>query len=186
MSAQRLKDWVDPVRLAQRGETLEGSVELAQMKRLAPYLAQTGGRAEARLEFGVDQQGTHYLHGRIRAELVLTCQRCLEPMYHVVDAEVWLGIIGEEAEAELLPERYDPLPVGEEPLFLRDVIEDELILSLPIVPKHAEGACGAAEGNEGRARDRNDGSDAGEEEAATDGRENPFAILAALKNDGKP
>jgi uncharacterized protein len=52
-----------------------------------------------------------------------------------------LGIVQTEEEAKNLPERYDPLIVKESDLFLQDVIEDEIIVSLPIVPMHTAKDC---------------------------------------------
>ena len=56
-------------------------------------------------------------------------------------AEVRLGIISDQSLAETLPDMYEPLVTGPEPVFLRDVIEDELILALPLVPKHPNEQC---------------------------------------------
>lgn len=145
---------------------------MAGFKRLRPYLASEHGGVEVALEFDIDEQGRPHVRGRIQAHLELVCQRCLEPMGVALDLEPHLGVVESEPEAEHLPEEYDPLVVGEDPLFLADLIEDELVLSLPIVPRHADERCAGVEGG----KEQNDPAD----------RENPFAALAVLKRDSNP
>lgn len=112
------------------------------------------------------------MRGRIRANVSVQCQRCLGALPLTVETELLLGMVSERDPREL-PAYYEPLPVGHDPIFLRDIIEDELILSLPIVPKHADGQCpdqlkaGAEDSNESH--------------SATEG--NPFAVLAGLKRN---
>ena len=89
-----------------------------------------------------------------------------------IDSTVQLAIIESQEEAELLPSEYEPLVIGHEPLYLQDLIEDELLLALPIVPMHPKDQCPAGE-QEYQADEPDE-----QEEAAKD---NPFAALADLK-----
>lgn len=174
MLNQQLPERIDPLRLAETGRTLCGQVELCHLKRLAATLISAEGAAHVELDFGVDEAGVRYLSGRLRAEVELVCQRCLEPMRFELSAEPLLGIVTDAAMAERLPSQYEALIAGEKgPLLLQDIIEDELILALPIVPRHAVEACSHT------------GTVRGDEEGAADTEEkdNPFAVLAALKRD---
>jgi uncharacterized protein len=139
--SDRLPERLDPIRLADQGAELAGQVAFSTMKRLAASLHSTEGAAQVQLTLGVDPQWrVRYLRGRIRAELDLVCQRCLNPMRLSVDLAVSLGLVESEAEGERLPEQYDPLIVERGLMELSEVIEDELILALPIVALHA-GQC---------------------------------------------
>ena len=100
------------------------------------------------------------------------CQRCLEPMVHGVTAEALFGIVSSAEDAEQLPERYEPLIVAERSLFVADLVEDELLLSLPLVPKHAEKDCPAAQRL----------AQANEEAGEAEDKVNPFAVLSRLKD----
>jgi len=73
--------------------------------------------------------------------LRLVCQRCLEPMDVHVTAQPSLGMVRTDLEAERLPPSYEPLQVGDEPVPLVAVIEDELLLALPIVSMHEPQVC---------------------------------------------
>lgn len=113
----------------------EGSVALASMSRLRDSLAATGGSVSYEIEFGKDELGIANLWIRAQADLSLLCQRSLEPFDFPVRIDTRLGLIEEESEEAGLPPGYDPLLVEKNgQLRLADVIEDELILALPVVP----------------------------------------------------
>ncbi len=171
MFDERLPVHIDPIRFAETGRELQGRVSFSEMERLSAMLMESDGEAQVELSFGVDHEGIRFMQGRITADVVIQCQRCLGPLSLSISAELMLGVVSERDPREL-PSYYEPLPVGHEPIFLRDIIEDELILSLPIVPKHAEGQCP----NELRAEAGDDEKDSG---GVAEG--NPFAALAGLK-----
>ena len=176
MLNQRLPERIDPLRLAETGRTLRGQIALARLKRLAASLVSVDGAVEVELEFGIDEAGVRYVSGRLSADVELVCQRCLEPMRLQLIAEPLLGIVTDAVLAERLPPHYEALIAGDSgPLLLQDIIEDELILALPIVPKHPVDACPQAEAVQ---------DDESEESAAdAERKDNPFAVLAALKRD---
>jgi uncharacterized protein len=169
----RLPVRIDPLRLAETGQLLSGTLALADMKRLAASLASSEGEVEVELEFGKDVSGVPYMKGHLKTELRLVCQRCLEPLEYPVNSDFLLGIVSSEAECELLPADYEPLELREEAMSLSDIIEDELLLSLPIVAMHPQSECHPR-----------GGSDADEQNGATNEtgeKLNPFAVLADLK-----
>ena len=172
MFDERLPVHIDPVRLAETGRELWGRISLSEMERLSAMLIDSNGEAEVELIFGVDHEGIRFVSGSITAEVVMQCQRCLGPLSLSVSSKLMLGIVSERDPREL-PSYYEPLPVGHEPIFLRDIIEDELILSLPIVPKHGEGQC------------PNELPDATGDKMDSGGvaEGNPFAALAGLKRN---
>lgn len=165
MSGQ-LPDTVKPFSLAENGQTLGGEIALAKMQRLAGLLSSNQGTVEASLDFGLDEQGIPYLKGHVKATLELICQRCMQSMQYPLDTTVNLAIAHSATEAERLPTHYEPLVVESPILSLVSVIEDELILVLPIVAMHDEVDCKAAKTVAvGSAVEK----------------PNPFAVLAKLK-----
>lgn len=173
----RLPVQVDPYRLAEQGREYDGVLPLRQMKRLSPLLATDEGGATVSLRFGVDEMGVRFLQGSIRVSLQLRCQRCLEPMAWPVDTELALGFVDSTAEADRLPGGYEPYIVESVPLVLGDIIEDELLLSLPQIPMHDLDNCPAQEYVEPQ-----DEQDAQQDKA---GQDNPFQVLADLKTPDK-
>jgi len=103
----------------------------------------------------------------------MICQRCMKPMSVQVASEVSLGIVSSDARAAQLPEGFEPLIVEEEPIALARVVEDELILALPIVALHEDQACEPVL-EELQA-------EADKIERQTEAQTNPFAALSELK-----
>ncbi len=136
--SSRLPDFVDPWRLANLGKQLSGAVGLGELSRLAEALVSVEGESLFTLEFYRDEKKRARIKGNVEAELVLECQRCLEPVTLPVDAEVNLAVIEVAAEAELLPDECDPVMVEEGRIQLLDLIEDELLLAIPQVPMHPQ------------------------------------------------
>jgi len=134
------------------------------MPRLAACLLSDREEVCAELQFGIDDQGVDFVEGKIEAELQVSCQRCLAPMSLPVHTGMALAFVGSEAAANRLSGHREPLVVPATPLRLAPLIEDELILSLPMTPRHPPDACTARP--------------AGLAQQAASGRDGPFAALA--------
>ncbi|AKH19619.1 YceD family protein [Sedimenticola thiotaurini] len=176
--SSRLPEFIDPRRLASQGGGYSGTVKLADLPRLSEALLDTAGNAGFSLEFYRDNRNRARIKGEVRAELVLECQRCLEALVLPVDAVLDLAVIQVPEEADRLPESVDPVWVEEDTLRLLDLVEDELILAIPQVPRHEPDDCGT--GSYTPAQEEMVSQ--GQEDDASD-RPNPFAVLAGLKSD---
>ena len=104
----------------------------------------------------------------------MVCQRCLEPANFHVGGEYDYVIIPEGKSIEDLPSGYDALEVGDDPIDLTSLVEDELLLALPLVPRHE--ICPDSVPLSAQSADF---------DASQAQRPSPFAALAALKG-GKP
>jgi len=67
----------------------------------------------------------------------VTCQRCLRPMEIRIDETISLNLVQGLDEAERLSDGHDPLLVGNDGVKPLDLVEDELLLAIPHVPRHA-------------------------------------------------
>lgn len=134
----RLPEIIAPQRLIKQGTCLEGYLPLARMQRL--QVEPTNTQVLVHLQFGTDVQHIHYAKGQATTEIVLTCQRCLELMTLVLTAPIALALIEREAEEAQIPELYEPLLISDS-LSLLTLIEDELILALPLAATHPLGTC---------------------------------------------
>jgi len=133
--SKRLPERIDPYRLADQRRILEGSYALDKMPRLSEVAENSSGEVHVRFEFDRSAQGHAELEGHIEAELALICQRCLSPMDYPVKLDIHLAIVPSDALANELQDEVDVTVVPED-LFLRDFIEDELMLALPQIPRH--------------------------------------------------
>jgi uncharacterized protein len=130
-----LPESVDPWRMVNARRSFSGRLKLSSLQRLATSLAATDGDVDYELDFGKDEFGISGVHVRATVELPLTCQRSLATFRLPVSIDTKLGFIVSEDDEAGLPEGYEPLLLdGTGGLRPADLIEDELILAVPIVP----------------------------------------------------
>jgi uncharacterized protein len=135
-------DRLDPFDLAKRGGYWQGKVRLQAMHRLKEAVEGVGERqANADLNFSMLNSSSCLLKGRVNACVLLICQRCLEPVALEIDRNVELALVRSEAEAASIQTEYEAYQLESGDTFLiQDFVEEELLLSLPIVPMHADKA----------------------------------------------
>ena len=165
-------DLVNAVELAGRSATLERRLDLRHLPRLAEAGALEGTRASAELTFG-KIEGRTTVEVQVSGELVLTCQRCLRPCTCAVNESASLVVMASDADE--VPGGFEPLLGDAERLSVTELIEEQLLLGLPLVPKHATTAlCGAAPA----------AIAINATEAAADETQRPFANLRKLLDEG--
>ncbi len=138
---------LDAAAFAQADAVIEGQTALAELARLAEDLhlpddAPIQGhvawtlRGELR-EPRVGQQPDVWLHLQAKAVVPLTCQRCLGPVDTPIEVDRWFRFVADEAAAEAQDDdcEEDLLALEPRPDMLA-VLEDELLMSLPLVPMH--------------------------------------------------
>lgn len=163
---------VDPRKLADRSISLAGELPLLQFSRVCEMLTSTAGHVRAEFAFSRDEQKVAVMQLKLESEVRMICQRCLDEAVVPVSGEYLYAIVIPGTDALHLPKGYDVLEVGEEPLDLLALIEDELLLALPIVPMHPPEECQQPAGLLESESSKN---------AVT--RSNPFSVLAQLKRD---
>lgn len=161
---------LDASRMLAERRVFEGALPLAGMSRLVADLADDSGQACYRLEFGVDETGGGMLHVEVTAALALQCQRTLETFDFLAEVDTRLGLVDNERQQDGLPQGVEPLLLDEGMLRPADVIEDELLLALPLVPMKP-----------GSQLPEHASADAFAGKAGTE--DNPFAVLGKLKQD---
>ncbi len=174
--ARPVPERIDPWLLSEQEAVLEGRFALSALPRLAPLLQEESGEVRFVLRFGRDERGRSVIRSSVEAELQLQCQRCLGTLRHPVKAEADLALVRGPLEAEQLPRELDPLLMQEKELLVpATLVEDELLLSIPVAPRHAEAHC----------TEPGTGAAAQAPQAEPEARENPFAVLAALKGGAR-
>jgi uncharacterized protein len=125
---------VDAERMVAGRRSFEGVLSVAELPRLAEALADDRGEVTYRMDFEQGELGGPQLHVALHAGLMLQCQRTLEPFVFPAEVDTRLGLLADEADASALPGDCEPLLLEGGALSLRKVIEDELLLALPLVP----------------------------------------------------
>jgi uncharacterized protein len=166
-----LPESVDAWRMVSARRSFTGELPIAAMSRLCELLAGSDGAAQFELDFGRDEFGTAYLDVRVKAPLLLICQRTLEPFVLPMVVDTRLGLIRTEREESGLPPGCEPLLVAEDgTLKLADVIEDEVLLALPLIPVNPDSEL------------PDEATSPYLEEDSSEGHtDNPFAVLRELK-----
>ena len=169
MSAE-MPEIVDAWRWIAARRRIEGRVSLASLPRLRDGLLDPDGEVRFTLDFDRDALQVPRVALEAEAELPLQCQRSLQRFLFPVKVEQRLGLIRDEADEAALPEGYEPLLVpADGQLRPLDLVEDELILALPVVPVRP--GTDPVEGDWPQAAD-------------APGQDHPFAALSALKKPG--
>ncbi|MFC3914184.1 23S rRNA accumulation protein YceD [Pseudaeromonas sharmana] len=172
MQKVKLPIKIDPVRCAAKRLDYVGVVERAQFVRLAESVVDVLDDVDAELSFGTDAQGLTVMQGHAQALVSLECQRCGDAFNHQCDITFTYTPLTTKVAEDELPEAYEPIEVDENgEIDLHELLEDEIILSLPIAPMHAEHECkrGGMQMTWGKIE-------------PADERPNPFAVLNSLKN----
>lgn len=180
MPSTPFPEQVDAGRLFARNGTINAALSFARLTRFTECLDDPEGHVDVSLSFRHDEEGRRRLQGDLQTQARQLCQRCLQPMLLELRCELDVLVLGSEAELQQLPaveaESRDVIVAEADRLDVIAVIEDELILSLPLVPLHKDATCSEVLNSLQR-----DLQQIAEEKAK------PFSGLGALldsKNDG--
>ncbi len=169
--SERAPLFLDPYKAAEREAAFSGELPLSAFHRLTALGGEQGGEqvgnVSASFAFRRDPVLRHCVEGVVRADVALTCQRCLEPFSHRCEARFLLKLVDSEAEAETADEGIDPVVAPDRRLDVVRMLEDELLLALPDIPRHEEsGQCGWK---------------GWREQSEAEAKGSPFDVLASLK-----
>lgn len=152
-------------RLGERPTVFEGTFLPADLERLQDSLADDRGELRYRITAQLDPQRRKVVSCIIEGFVFLTCQTSLEAFRHEISVAERLILVDSEAELPSIEEESDSedYVVADEPPDIRDLVEDAVLLALPMIPRKpgVEEARGDVSGAEERV--------------------SPFAALASLK-----
>ena len=134
--SREFPDQVNPWTAAEGRRVFTGTLPLARMKRLAPLLASEEGVCRFEARFALDDEGFATIDLEVEAEVSLVCQRSLKPYAERLARRSLLAVVEDEAGQEVLPDHYDPVLAAEGTVRFLDLVEDELLLAMPVVPRN--------------------------------------------------
>ncbi|MFV8782749.1 YceD family protein [Microbulbifer sp. SA54] len=149
---------------------MKGIVPQDSLPRLMSSVESVVGEVFAELEFGRDLQRNQMAEGRLQLEVQLLCQRCLQPVTEEIQADFNWGFVWSEEQGKSLPKSLDPVIQDGDELDLYQVLEDEILLNLPMVAFHEEECVPRGEFRSGEGSSE-----------AVEQQENPFKVLEQLK-----
>ena len=161
-------DWISPNRAAEGKRVFSGTIPLRRMKRLSALLADSQGEASFVAAFSTDLEQRTVIDLQVEAALPLICQASLTVYDEQVNRSSELIVIDNESEQFELPENYEPVVTENGRLAIASLVEDELLLGLPQIPRKP----GL------QVVEYSTGGQALESEALPDeGKKNPFSVL---------
>lgn len=132
--------WSKPLdidRLADGEADIDFAVPLAELSRLRAQLASVEGTVRGRVHF-TREAGFVVADLTMEGAATLACQRCLRPMSEPVKSAVRVALILTEADASRVPEHLEPVFAAGGRISVGELVEEELLLALPIVPLHGQ------------------------------------------------
>jgi uncharacterized protein len=166
------RPFIDSLDFARNGREISGEVQIAGLTRLLDVLENPQGILSYTVQGGVDKLGSHFLDISVVGQCRLRCQRCLNGMDYPVRLDTRL-LLRDQTSLDTLDdnvgggdeEEFDSI-LANTLLNVLDLLEEEILLSLPIAPKHELGACQMTVGENTHREEKN-----------------PFAVLAKLKSN---
>ncbi len=132
---------LDPVKAAKAHQSFEGKLPFAKCERLQE-LALSGSEIAYKWSFFLNQKSQSLAELTLSGAFQLKCQRCEKPMHFELDTFIAMQVVETEIQAEKLPLEVQPLMLNQEHLCnTLEILEDELILALPMIPMHEEKDC---------------------------------------------
>lgn len=181
MSAHTFPAQIEPFKWAEQGFEWVGQLPLSNFSRVAQEAIESIEQQSVQVECKLSMDSYHsfvWLNAHLQSKVAVPCQRCLKAVDVSLDTDVHIAILNDESQIDFLDEDADFIVLGEDAntqkadyrqpavLNLCNVLEDELLLTMPISPKHDE--C--------EIQHR-----AVELDEPEHKKDNPFEILASLK-----
>jgi uncharacterized protein len=159
---------IDPQLLTDKPLVREGTFKPGELERLEDSLANADGELHYRITATLDKHRRKVLSCIIEGFVFLTCQTSLEVFRHEISVQDRLVLVDNDAQLPSIEEESDAEDylVADEPLDIRDLVEDAVLLALPMVPRKP----GMEEAKGGG-------------EKPVPAKESPFAALASLKRN---
>lgn len=174
--SREFPDWVNPWSAAEGRRVYRGTLPLSRMKRLLALVESDAGEARFTAAFSQDMDRRPVVDIVVEASLRLMCQASLEAYDEVITRQSSLAVIESEAEIERLEDGAEPVKTDSGRLAFLDLVEDELILGLPQVPRRPGLDAVTFESRS---------PDMPEVEEEAKGSNSPFAGLDRMLDDGK-
>lgn len=162
-------DTIHPDRITAKAEVFEGTVHPADLEALDDLVADDAGELIYRVEARLDRQQRRIVSCRITGFVTLACQSTGELFQHPVSIDDHLVLVPTEADLPPFEAEGDEADyvVATGPIPVEQMIEEAVVLALPMVPKKPGAESKPAEASQ------------------TDKGPSPFAALASLKSRKK-
>ena len=150
---------------AKKEISLSGLYQISDFPKISEIASNKSDNVKVDLSFYLKNNKTPCVDGIIELDIVLACQRCLDDLSIVLKVNFNLAFVKHDQQSEELDSHYEIYVIEEEELATHDLISDEILLSIPMVPTHNYDCI----------------KEINKQEIVEEKSENPFAILKKIK-----
>ncbi len=164
---------INPLDFVRNASIHHGKLSMLELTRLHDLLFDKEGGVTYQISGCIDKNNKPSLHLEIKGKIHLSCQRCLDKLTRIIDLKSYLLLAKNEVELNQNDEEdTNDAILATADLDVFDLIEEEIILSLPISSRHLDGKCKMHQ------QDSTEDSLMGKSQLA-----HPFAALLSLKKN---
>lgn len=145
MTSQNLPPIISARKAAMAGSTYSGVVQGKDIGRVAAAVLEIEGPLSVGLRFAINEGRKRTVEAKIEGRVSMQCQRCLKPVSVLVETCSTLTVVAHDEEAASVLRTTEPLLLDGDDLDVYSLIEDEVLLALPIVALHSIGQVQAKE-----------------------------------------
>jgi len=160
-----LPDQLKLFKFAKKEISLSGLYQISDFPKISEIASNKKENVRVDLSFYLKNNKTPCVEGIIKLDIVLACQRCLDDLPISLKVDFNLAFVRHDQTFEELDSNYEIYVIEKEELATHDLISDEILLSIPMVPTHDYGCI----------------KEINEHEIVEAKSKNPFAILKKLK-----
>ena len=136
-----LPEYVDARKAFLENEEVSGFVASEKLVNMRDILVSENASVKAILKFLKDKTGRRIITGELTATIEVACQRCLEPLELIIEDDISLIVVDDDESAQRLEKNYEGWVCTTHKLCLAELIEEQLILALPLVSVHSDSSC---------------------------------------------
>jgi uncharacterized protein len=163
---------LDAIKSVDNETVFNGSLDIGLFKRFQEAVEGVNGPVDYKLAFQRDAEDCMFIDGECSTRATMVCQRCLDAVVVGVRGEFQIGLAFSDEKAKHLPKHYEPAIMDHNGnIDPWELVEDELILALPMFAYHADGECEIKQPKADT-----------EQVEVTEKDDNPFAVLQQLKS----
>ena len=160
-----LPDQIKLFNFAKKEIGLSGIYQISDFPKISEIARNIKDNVRVDLSFYLKNNKTPCVKGIIELDIVLECQRCLNDLSIALKTDFNLAFVRNVQESDELDSLYEIYVIEDEELATHDLISDEILLSIPMVPTHDYGCI----------------DEINEQEIIGEKSENPFTILKKIK-----
>ena len=135
--ANKLPNRINFFNFAKKEVKLNGNYKVSELSRLSEIASNENDKIEVDLSFRLANGRIPCVEGIIKSILVLDCQRCLDSLQVDLKVPFDIAFARNEFQADSLDDKFEIFLIGDnEELEIKDLITDEILLSIPMAPSH--------------------------------------------------